>query len=51
LDGILDPKFAINGLRKRDVVQMLYPKPATDAQEKRRRSGRATRLILTANAA
>jgi hypothetical protein len=45
LEAILDPKFAVNGLRNRDLVQMLYPKPATDPQEHRRRSARATRLI------
>jgi hypothetical protein len=45
LEGILDPKFVVNGLRNRDLVQMLYPKPATDLQEKRRRSARVTRLI------
>jgi hypothetical protein len=45
LEGILDPKFTVNGLRNRDLVQMLYPKASTDPQEKRRRSGRATRLI------
>jgi hypothetical protein len=45
LEGILDPKFVVNGLRNHDVVQMLYPKPSTDEPEKRRRSGRATRLI------
>lgn len=45
LEGILDPKYAVNGLRNRDLVEILYPKPAADAQEKRRRSGRATRLI------
>jgi hypothetical protein len=45
LAGILDPKFAVHGLRNRDLVTMLYPKPTTEAQEKRRRSARATRLI------
>ena len=45
LETILDPKFAINGVRNRDLVQTLYPKPTSDAQEKRRRSARVTRLI------
>jgi hypothetical protein len=45
LQQILDPKYAVNGLRNRDLVEMLYPQPAGDAQEKRRRSGRATRLL------
>jgi hypothetical protein len=45
LEGILDPKFTVHGLRNRDLVALLYPKPATEPQEKRRRSGQATRLI------
>jgi len=45
LEAILDPKFVVNGLRNRDLVQMLYPTPATDPQEKRWRSARVTRLI------
>jgi hypothetical protein len=45
LAGILDPQFAVSGLRNRDVVALLYSKPAADAQEQRRRSGRATRLL------
>jgi hypothetical protein len=45
LEAILDPKFTVNGLRNRDVVQMLYPKPSIDPHAKRRRSARVTRLI------
>lgn len=45
LAAILDPKFAVAGLRNRDLTQTLYPKPTADVQEKRRRSGRVTRLI------
>lgn len=45
LEVILDPKFTVNGLRNRDVVQMLYAKPATEPQEERRRSSRVTRLL------
>ena len=45
LEVILDPKFAVNGLRNRDLVPMLYPKQSTDPQQKRRRSARVTRLI------
>ena len=45
LEFILDPRFAVNGLRNRDLVEMLHPKPAANAAEKRRRSGQATRLI------
>lgn len=45
LAGILDPKFAVNGLRNRDVVTLLYPQASADAAEQRRRSGHATRLL------
>jgi hypothetical protein len=45
LEVILDPKFAVHGLRNQDLVQALYPKPSTDPGEKRRRSSRVTRLI------
>ncbi|HEV3237935.1 MAG TPA: hypothetical protein VGZ25_13165 [Gemmataceae bacterium] len=45
LEAVLDPKFAVQGLRNRDLVQTLYPKPSTDPGEKRRRSSRVTRLI------
>jgi hypothetical protein len=45
LEAILDPKFVVPGLRNRDLVPLLYPKPAADPQEKRRRSSRVTRLI------
>lgn len=45
LEAILDPKFAVNGLRNRDLVGMLYAGPTTDPQEQRRRSSRGTRLL------
>jgi hypothetical protein len=45
LTAISDPKHMINGVRNRDLVQALYPEPTTDAQEKRRRSARVTRLL------
>jgi hypothetical protein len=45
LAGIVDPRFTVNGLRNRDLVALLYPQPATDPQERRRRSGQATRLL------
>lgn len=45
LTAVLDPKFTLNGLRNRDLVAMLYDKPTTDDRERRRRSGRVTRLI------
>jgi hypothetical protein len=45
LTAISDPKYMVNGVRNRDLVQALYPEPTSDAQEKRRRSARVTRLI------
>jgi hypothetical protein len=45
LTAISDPKHMVNGVRNRDLAQALYPEPTTDAQEKRRRSARVTRLI------
>jgi hypothetical protein len=45
LAAVLDPKFTVNGLRNRDLVALLYDKPATTDKERRRRSGRITRQI------
>lgn len=45
LEAILDPRFAVSGLRNRDLVAILYPQSTTDPKEQRRRSGRVTRLI------
>jgi hypothetical protein len=45
LQAISDPKYMLNGLRNRDLVQALYPEPATDRADQRRRSARVTRLI------
>jgi hypothetical protein len=45
LTAALDPKFTINGLRNRDLVAMLWTKPAGTAEESRRRSARVTRQI------
>ena len=45
LAGVLDPRFTVNGLRNRNLVALLYPQPATDRQQQRRRSGQATRLL------
>jgi hypothetical protein len=39
------PEFGVSGLRNRDVVAGLYPKPTKDAVEQKRRSARATRLL------
>ena len=45
LTAVLDPKFTVNGLRNRDLVALLYNKPAVTDQERRRRSARVTRQI------
>lgn len=45
LEAVNDPKFAVNGLRNRDLVTMLYDQPARTEAERRRRSARVTRLI------
>ena len=38
-------EFALQGLRNRDIQQAFYAKATRDRAEKRRRSGRATRLL------
>jgi len=38
-------EFAINGVRNRDVVRLLYPARARDEPERRRRAGRVTRQL------
>lgn len=43
--AISDPKWMVAGLRNRDLVAVLYQKPAADATENRRRSARVTRLL------
>ncbi len=45
LRAISDPKWMVNGLRNRDLVAALYPKASDDPAEKRRRSGKVTRLL------
>lgn len=45
LRAVADVKFAVNGLRNRDLVAMLYDRPASTEAERRRRSGRVTRQI------
>lgn len=45
LAAVVDAKFAVNGLRNRDLVAMLYERPACDEQERRQRSARVTRQI------
>jgi hypothetical protein len=43
--AISDPKWMVAGIRNRDLAAVLYKEATTDAQEKRRRSARVTRLI------
>lgn len=45
LRAISNPKWMVNGLRNRDLVEVLYPKPTDDLVERRRRSARVTRLL------
>jgi len=45
LAAVNDPKHAANGLRNRELLAMLYAKPARTPVDQRRRSGRVTRLI------
>jgi hypothetical protein len=45
LQAISDPKWMVNGLRNRDLVAVLYPTASDDPTEKRRRSGKVTRLL------
>jgi hypothetical protein len=45
LEAVSRPEFAVNGLRNRDLVGLLYKGQARSAQEKRRRSARVTRQI------
>lgn len=45
LAAVADAKFTVKGLRNRDLVAMLYEKPAADAKERRRRSAWVTRQI------
>lgn len=45
LTAISGPKWMVNGVRNRDLVQALYAEETTDRMEKRRRSAHVTRLI------
>ena len=45
LRAISDPKWMVNGLRNRDLVAVLYPTASDEPTEKRRRSGKVTRLL------
>jgi len=45
LTAISDPKWMVNGVRNRDLVEALYKSPSKDPVEKRRRSAHVTRLL------
>jgi hypothetical protein len=45
LQAVNDPKHVTNGLRNRDLVDLLYAKPARTKHETKQRSARVTRLI------
>lgn len=43
--AVLRGEHRLSGFRNQDVARQLYPNPATDAGERRRRCARVTRLI------
>jgi hypothetical protein len=45
LTAISDPKWMVNGIRNRDLVEVLYATATTDPTERRKRAARVTRLI------
>ena len=45
LRAISDPQWMVNGLRNRDLVAVLYTTSTDDPAERRRRSGKVTRLL------
>lgn len=45
LEAVTDPKYAVNGLRNRDLAEQLYGQPARTQEERRRRSARVGRMI------
>lgn len=45
LEAIADPRWMVAGLRNRDLVEALEGKAEVSAEERRRRSGRATRQL------
>jgi hypothetical protein len=45
LAAVSEPKFAVAGLRNRDLVALLYPQRARTEAERRRRAARVTRQI------
>jgi hypothetical protein len=45
LEAVSRPEFVVNGLRNRDLVGLLYGRPASDEKERKRRSSAVTRQI------
>lgn len=45
LTAVSDPKWLLNGLRNRDLAEMLDGPPPEDAAERKRRSARVSRLL------
>jgi hypothetical protein len=45
LEAVSDPKHTANGLRNRDLVALLYAKPARTKQQARQRSAHVSRLL------
>jgi hypothetical protein len=45
LTAVARHEFCINGLRNRDICRLLYPVPAEDLQDRRRRSAAVTRKL------
>jgi hypothetical protein len=43
--AVLHGEHALNGFRNRDLATLIYPKPASSQEEKRRRSARVSRTI------
>lgn len=45
LKAVNSGQFMLNGLRNRDLVELLYRSPSTDTADQRKRSSRVSRLI------
>jgi len=45
LENVARGEFVLNGFRNRDLRGLMFPKPADDDKEARRRSGAVTRMI------
>jgi hypothetical protein len=44
--AVLHGQHAINGFRNRDIAKLIYPKPPSSLEEKRRRSAHVSRQII-----